>query len=276
MSSHHTSRVPFLKGHGAGNDFVVVNDLDGKYDFTADQVARICDRHRGIGADGVLRVIRKDDRFFMDYRNADGSIAETCGNGLRVFARYLVEHNLESRGSFDIGSRAGVVRVTIDENDTDFNNIAVEIGRATWPTTTEAPRVTTPQGQWDATAVFVPNPHCVAVVSDITAVGDLHTKPVVEPQSIFPHDANFEFIEQRGTHHIGMRTYERGVGETLACGSGSCAAADVWAKRNNLGDTWTIQVDLLGGTVFVDSRDGVLTLRGPARIVATGELSVDF
>ena len=277
MSSSTTLRLPYLKGHGTGNDFVVIADLDEQIDLTPAAVKAICDRHLGIGADGVLRVIRQGAHFFMDYRNADGSIAETCGNGLRVFARYLIEHSLESHGTFAVGTRAGIVQITVDQDDTQFDNVAVRMGLAQSPQNEREPQVTTDCGSWTAAARFIPNPHCVAVVDDMFSVGGLHDCPTVSPHEIFPDGANFEFVEERGTHHIGMRTYERGVGETQACGSGACAAADVWAHRNNLGDVWTVQVDVLGGTVCVDSdADRVLTLRGPARFVSTGELSVTF
>lgn len=269
------SAVPFLKGHGTGNDFVVIADFDDTLDLTAQAVVAICDRHKGIGADGILRVVREGGAYFMDYRNADGSLAETCGNGLRVFSRFLVENNLEKLGSFEVKTRAGVVKVNVDPSDKDFSNIAVEMGIPTG--LNQAPQVKTETGQWQATARFIPNPHCVSIVDSISDAGTLTTIPQVTPTSVFPDGANFEFIEERGRNHIGMRTFERGVGETLSCGSGACSAADVWAAKNNLTAPWTIQVDVLGGTVFVDSNQaGMLTLRGPAEFVASGVISQEL
>jgi diaminopimelate epimerase len=262
--------ISFLKGHGAGNDFVIVPDVEGALDLTPDWVRRVCDRHSGIGADGVLRVVRQDGRYFMDYRNADGSLAETCGNGLRVFARYLVETGLERAGDFAVITRAGEVLVTVRPDDKSFDDIAVRMGV---PTGEDAPttHVSTDGGYFTGTPAWMPNPHCVSVVGTLDEAGLLLDVPTVDPAATFPDGANFEFIEQRGPAHIGMRTFERGVGETQACGSGACAAAHVWAVRQGLPAGWTVQVDVLGGTLYVDcGADGALTLRGPARIVAQG------
>ncbi len=275
MSSAHG--LPFMKGHGTGNDFVVIADFGGELDLSAAQVAAICDRHSGIGADGILRVVRQDDVYFMDYRNADGTLAETCGNGLRVFARFLVENGLEKAGTFDIVTRAGIVQATVNPEDKNFDNIAIRMGKPERIEVDADPSVTTETGSWNGVAVTMPNPHCVTVVDDIYEAGSLLELPVVSPASVFPEGVNVEFIESRGSDHIGMRTYERGVGETLACGSGSCAAASVWAQRNNLVAPWTVQVDILGGTVFVDGDvEGVVTLRGPARFVASGVISPEL
>ena len=274
-----TSQLPFLKAHGTGNDFVVISGLTSDFNPTSEQVAAICDRHLGIGADGLLRVAAasefgvNDAAYFMDYRNADGSIAETCGNGLRVFARYLVENQLESPGSFNIGTRAGTVTAHVDPNDVNFENVSIEMGLPGGSLVNEVPKVTTEISSWPATAVFMPNPHCVAIVDDVHAVGALAEAPHLAPKEVFPAGANVEFIAQVSESHIKMRTFERGVGETLSCGSGACAAAHVWATKNNLPGNWSIQVDVLGGTVHVDCQsDGALILRGPAEIVASGQL----
>lgn len=269
------SAVPFLKGHGTGNDFVVITDFDGTLNLTSQAVTAICDRHKGIGADGILRVVRENDIYFMDYHNADGSLAETCGNGIRVFSRFLVEQKLVPAGLFTIKTRAGLINVHVDSNDTAFTNIAVEMGKPTRASV--SPQVTTEAGTWPGVARFIPNPHCVAIVESIDEAGSLLNVPSVSPSDIYPNGANFEFIEGRGEAHIGMRTHERGVGETLSCGSGACSAADVWASHQNLQAPWTVQVDVLGGTVFVDSdTNGVLTLRGPAAFVASGVISPEL
>ena len=273
MATHRS--VTFLKGHGTGNDFIVIPDLADELALSDSAIAEMCDRHTGLGADGVLRVVQEAlGGFFMDYRNADGSIAEICGNGLRVFARYLVEASLEQRGVFEVGTRAGRLRVRVRPDDDQFDDVAVALGKAEGsfePSVfVTVDDVTLPGAQ-----VHMPNPHCVSVVSSIAEAGDLQHKPTVDPVSAYPHGANFEFIERRGDRHIGMRTYERGVGETLSCGSGACAAAYVWAGRENLTMPWSVRVDVLGGTVHVDCDEtGVLTLRGPARIIARGEVVV--
>ena len=277
-----TQQIAFLKAHGTGNDFVVIDAVTNNVNLDSTQVAKLCSRHTGIGADGLLRVAKasefavSDANYFMDYRNADGSLAETCGNGLRVFARYLVEHQLESPGEFAIGTRAGTVRAFVDPHDTEYKNIAINMGVPARSLIEATPVVTTEISSWSGSPVFMPNPHCVTVVDDMHGAGALTHAPQIAPTEIFPDGANVEFIEEVSPTHIKMRTYERGVGETLACGSGACAAAFVWAGRNGLSADWTVQVDVLGGTLFVDSvNEGSLVLRGPAEFVASGYLIGD-
>jgi len=277
-----TSGVPFRKGHGTGNDFIVVNGLDGFFadpkSVTPEIAQRLCNREHGLGADGILRVAKAsefasdDAKYFMDYTNADGSISATCGNGLRVFARYLVEAGLESRGQFTIGTRAGTVTVAISETDTDFTNIAVTMGHVSLGPMDVT--VQTETGSWPAVGIAGMNNHAVSVVDDIAQAGSLDQIPTALPAGTYPDGVNFEFIQTKSPSHIAMRTHERGVGETLSCGSGACAAAYVHATSNHLNDPWTVQVDVLGGTVYVDSDTaGVLTLRGPAVFVADGTIA---
>ena len=276
-----TSGVPFRKGHGTGNEFILVSGLDGYFadpkSVTPTIAQNICNRDHGLGADGVLRVARSSDfdvdgpQYFMDYTNADGSLSATCGNGLRVFARYLVEAGLENRGQFTIGTRAGTVTVAISETDTDFTNIAITMGHVSLGPMNVT--VETETGSWPAVGIAGMNNHAVSVVDDIASAGSLAEIPTALPAGTYPDGVNFEFIQEKSPTHIAMRTHERGVGETLSCGSGACAAAYVHATSNHLNDPWTVQVDVLGGTVYVDSdTDGILTLRGPAVFVAEGTI----
>jgi len=277
----NSAQLPFVKAHGTGNDFVVVDAVADKLDLDAKQVANLCNRHQGIGADGLIRIVRSsefevaDANYFMDYRNADGSIAETCGNGLRVFARMLIELGYEQMGTFSIGTRAGTVTATVEPGDVQFANIAIEMGHPR-QSASALVGVTTDSGTFSGVPVFMPNPHCVVIVTDLDNAGSLRTAPALDDLVVFPQGANVEFIARRAAHHITMRTFERGVGETLSCGSGACAAATVWATHENLELPWSVQVDVLGGTVFVDcSEAGSLTLRGPAQVVAQGTLLGD-
>jgi diaminopimelate epimerase len=274
-----TSGVPFRKGHGTGNEFILISGLDGFFadpkSLTPVIAQKICDREHGLGADGILRVAKAsdfdvdDEQYFMDYTNADGSVSATCGNGLRVFARYLVEAGLESRGQFTIATRAGTVTVAISETDADFTNIAVTMGRVSLGPMDVTVRTET--GSWPAVGIAGMNNHAISVVNDISDAGSLDEIPTALPAGTYPDGVNFEFIQTKSPSHIAMRTHERGVGETLSCGSGACAAAYVHATSNHLNDPWTVQVDVLGGTVYVDSdTDGILTLRGPAVFVSEG------
>jgi diaminopimelate epimerase len=259
--------IAFAKGHGTGNDFVIIPDLEDRLEVTPQAVRALCDRRLGVGADGILRITRHDSLFFMDYRNADGSLAEMCGNGIRVFARYLVDHGLVEPGAMSIATRGGVIDVTCPaEGDID-----VVMGVPTVPIARALPVVTIAEQSWSASAVLIPNPHAVVFVSDLSEAGDLREAPEVVPQAIFPDGVNIEFVHQHGENHIAMRVFERGVGETQSCGTGACAAA--WATRRQHGEPHpgTMRVDVPGGTVHVrETETGQLILIGPAVIVAEG------
>ena len=271
--------VAFVKGHGTGNDFVVIPDLDAALDLSEAQVRALCERHFGIGADGVLRVVRSehapddvdstDTSWFMDYRNADGSIAEMCGNGIRVFARYLHDAGLVESTSVTIATRSGPRLATM----LDDGIISVDMGVAMPSRMRVAPVAAANGRQWSATAVFLPNPHAVVFVDDLSDAGDLHEAPVLAPADVFPDGVNVEFVEQRGDDHIAMRVFERGVGETLSCGTGACAAAWAWRRHEAWSGSLTTQVDVPGGTLWVTEDPAEhLHLRGAAEIVASGQI----
>ena len=273
--------LSFVKAHGTGNDFVLVRDEDGRIDLSEADVAFLCDRHRGIGADGVIRIVRTehvlpaDDprraaEWFMDYRNADGSLAEMCGNGARVFVRYLAIMGLIDTDELAIATRGGLRQARIHADRT----ITIEMGPATTPRAEALPQVSVDGRAWPATGVLVPNPHAVAFVEDLAQAGSLSAPPEVTPGDVFPDGVNVEFVVERGDRHIAMRVFERGVGETLSCGTGACAAA--WAHAHRDGEPTlpvTTQVDVPGGTVLVtETVAGTLELRGPADIVARGSV----
>jgi diaminopimelate epimerase len=259
----------FVKGHGTRNDFIVLPDLDGSEhgELAASVVAALCDRRAGLGADGVLRVLASNGSapWFMDYRNADGSLSEMCGNGVRVFARYLEASGLvDPSQPLSIDTRAGVRQVTF----CDDGEIAVEMGT---PRVVQATSVTSGGVEYSARAIDVGNPHAVCLVSSLDAVGALYDPPLFDTDH-FPLGANVEFVEVRANDRLVMRVYERGVGETASCGTGAVAAA--LAVRAELGHTSaasTYAVQLPGGvlTVSVD-RDGRAHLKGPAVLVADG------
>lgn len=271
--------VAFAKGHGTRNDFVVLPDFNGNLELTDERVRWLCDRRAGIGADGVLRVVRSASEpefadfadvaeFFMDYRNADGSLAEMCGNGARVFVRYLHATGALTSRTTVIATRGGLVRAEVRGDQAQ--EIALGMGAVHGEGL--APVSVTVQHSsrtWDAQPVHVPNPHAVVFVDSLDLVGDLAIAPVVAPAEAFPGGVNVEFVERIGSGHLRMRVHERGVGETLSCGTGACAVA--WAAALADGAVDTFRVDVPGGTVWVDiEADGQLTLRGPAELVARG------
>lgn len=257
--------IPFVKGHGTGNDFVIIEDVDGSRALTSRQVAALCDRHTGIGGDGLLRVVRAakhpdsvdqagEAEWFMDYYNADGSIAEMCGNGVRVFARYLREHHLDEGTSIPVATRAGLRTVTVEADQ-----FHVDMGLPRFGGASEA----VINGQTlTGTVVSMGNPHLVCRVDD---VGDFDlTRPPQVSEAVFPNGVNVELITG-GSTAVRMRVHERGVGETLSCGTGACAAAAV-----ALGGTGVCTVDVPGGRLTVTITDQALTLGGPAVLVAAG------
>ena len=272
--------LSFAKGHGTRNDFVLVTDADDARPLTDDDVRFLADRRSGIGGDGVLRAVRArhvpgwdgdPDLWFMDYRNADGSIAEMCGNGVRVFARYLVEEGLVPEGttSIDLGTRAGLRTAEVLPD----GRVRVWMGR---PETNDAGTVVRVDGQeWGATSVDVGNPHAVVLLGegDALAALDLGDAPEWTPRANFPHGVNVEFVDELAEDRVRMRVFERGVGETESCGTGTVAVASAVARAHGKTEgRWTVEVP--GGEVVVDLAGGEAWLTGPAVIVARGHVDL--
>ncbi|MCU0262980.1 MAG: diaminopimelate epimerase [Candidatus Nanopelagicales bacterium] len=276
--------IPFVKGHGTGNDFVILPNPAGELTVDAALVRALCDRHRGLGADGVLVVARTSDHpevagqadvapWFMDYRNGDGSVAQMCGNGARVFVAHLLEEGLAGSGSFHIATRGGARRVIVDSSD----SIRIDMGPATVLDRDDIEVRVTDAGDsapMPATGVLMPNPHAVTWLDDLGSAGSLAAAPIVTPGEAYPEGVNVEFVRILAAGHLQMRVHERGVGETLSCGTGACAAAV--ATVRHLGGQpggGRIRVDVPGGTVGVTwLADGSVELDGPTQVVARGEI----
>jgi diaminopimelate epimerase len=290
--------INFTKGHGTGNDFVLVLDADGELSLNSDQIAKICDRHFGVGADGFIRVIKSQNHpdgnrilteepsavWFMDYYNADGSTAEMCGNGTRVFARYLTERglvDLTDGETLSIGTRAGV-----KDLQRNMSGFAVDLGR--WKL--EGPEALVHAQGLDvprpAIGINVGNPHYVVALASGEEVAELELQkaPIINPNPV--DGANVEFVapaEQMikdGVGHISMRVFERGVGETLSCGTGICAAA--LATRHWAGagapNIWQVKVPggILGVRMFPTEDGEHVGLSGAAELVFDGQLDLDL
>ncbi|MEL4154446.1 diaminopimelate epimerase [Corynebacterium bovis] len=282
-----------VKAHGTGNDFVVVPDPDALVDVTPELVRGLCDRHRGVGGDGLIRVATcgalvragvldavpdglDDDSWFMDYRNADGSTAEMCGNGVRVFG-----HVLHARGllgdagpggtEVTVGTRAGARTLRVHSADDVSADVSVDMGV---PAVTGVSTCTVGDRDIAGLAVDMGNPHLAAVVPGLTA-GDLADLPldrgVTHDEAFFPDGVNVEVVTALADGVVRMRVHERGVGETLSCGTGTVAAA-VAALADAGEGTGTVDVHVPGGVVSVTVEgddEGITgsTLRGPSRIV---------
>lgn len=265
-------RYPFVKGHGTQNDFVVLLDPDGAVhgDLSADRVRALCDRRSGIGGDGVLRVVRStssDPRveWFMDYRNSDGSLAEMCGNGVRVFAQFLVAEGLAPANEpLHVDTRAGVKVVTREPD----GRLTVDMGDPQLFGTTE---VSVGERSWAALHVDMGNPHAVAFVDDLAEAGDLLTEPERDRER-YPNGVNVEFAVRRGARHVAMRVHERGSGETHSCGTGACAVMVAAALADDAPRGTSYTVDLPGGSLdIVWTPEGRILMTGPAVLVARGE-----
>lgn len=284
--------MKFAKGHGTQNDFVVLEDPQAELSLTGPRVAALCDRRRGLGADGVLRVttaaaaaaagvldrlpdgVTADD-WYMDYRNADGSIAQMCGNGVRVFAHYLRASELEGRDDFVVGSLAGPRPVTVHRVDATTADISVDMGKAN----TLGPADAVLGGRRvSGLAIDVGNPHLACVDPDLTADA-LAALDVAAPVSFdpaqFPDGVNVEILTAPAGGVVHMRVHERGVGETRSCGTGTVAAA-VAALAGTGADTGTLTVRVPGGEVVVTITDATSYLRGPSVLVAQGEISEEW
>ena len=303
----------FAKGHGTENDFVLLPDFEDDLALTPGLVTRLCDRRAGVGGDGVLRVVlaaaaqRAGDgkgragygldgtgdlagtgdlggsadppaEWFMDYRNADGSAAEMCGNGVRVFARYLLEHGLVRDLAFTVATRSGPRRVQVEPD----GSITAETGV---PAILGPGRAVIGGLEYTGLRVSLGNPHLAVLVNTPVAGFDLSAAPLLDPAE-FPEGANVEVARITGHRQAEMRVHERGSGLTRSCGTGAVAAAVAAALASagqGAGDgagpgtvpeaangTWT--VDVPGGRLAVTLIGTASLLTGPAVIVAEGEL----
>lgn len=288
--------MKFAKGHGTENDFVLLCDTPAELRLTAAGVAALCDRRRGLGADGVLRVTTAGaaaaagvldrlpdgvagDDWYMDYRNSDGSVAQMCGNGVRVFAHYLRASGLETRDEFVVGSLAGPRPVTVHAADATGADVSVDMGKAnTLGSGGKAFEATVGGRRFAGLAVDVGNPHLACLDPELS-VDELAALDVAAPVSFdaaqFPDGVNVEVLTAPAAGVVHMRVHERGVGETRSCGTGTVAAA-VAALTAAGAYTGTLTVRVPGGDVVVTVTDATSYLRGPSVLVAHGEISEEW
>lgn len=253
----------FLKGHGTENDFVLLPDPDGSVhgDLSADRVRALCDRRAGIGGDGVLRAVRDGERWFMDYRNSDGSLSEMCGNGIRVFARYLIDHE-GATTPLEVDTRDGIKVITLSGDD-----ITVDMGI---PEVFDTSKVTVDGVSHEALHVSTGNPHAVAFVDSLDEAGSLLEEPGYD-HAVYPDGVNIEFVVRRSAHHVAMRVHERGSGETRSCGTGACAVMVAAALADDAPRGTAYRVDVPGGSLEITwTADDRILMTGPAILVAEG------
>ena len=259
----------FTKMHGLGNDFVVMDNFNGRITLTPEQVSFLCDRHKGIGADGIILVeSREGADCFMNYINADGTKAEMCGNGVRCVAKFLKDNYLKDKTNFLVDTLSGIKEITSHDDDT----YSVDMGKASF-SHTDFPEESMSIEGLDLAFVSMGNPFAIAMVEDLNSHDFLKLGKMVENNKIFPNRINFELVENKGENKYKVRVWERGCGETLACGTGACAVFALLAK--NAESPEEIRIEFPGGTLHISSdSEGGITMRGLAEEVFSGTIEI--
>jgi diaminopimelate epimerase len=282
-------KLKFTKMHGAGNDFVVIDAIGQHIDFTAAQWQHLGDRRFGVGADQML-VVEKSLADGVDFRyriyNADGGEVEQCGNGARAFVKFVTDKGLTSKRAIRVETMSGIIeprleddgRITVDMGAPILAPAAVPFDAANLDSRTEGEDALWPleiQGRqvW-ISAVSMGNPHAVQVVADSEAAPVLIDGPLIEHHPRFPKRVNAGFMQVLDRHHIKLRVFERGAGETLACGTGACAAVVAGIRRGLL-DT-PVKVETHGGELSIAWAGGQqpVMMTGPAVTVFEGEIEI--
>ncbi|MEV6682697.1 diaminopimelate epimerase [Streptomyces erythrochromogenes] len=277
--------IPFAKGHGAGNDFIIVPDPDGLLALSPDDVRSLCHRRTGIGGDGLLRAVRcaadpestsmsAQAEWFMDYRNSDGTNGAMCGNGIRVFARYLADTGLCQPGSVSIATRAGIRQVHIPPPAAQDTSITVDMGLPRLPGPADI-EVVAGARRWSALHIDMGNPHAAVLVDDLAHAGDLNVAPTVTPSTAYPEGVTVEFVAINSSHSLSVRVHERGVGETFACGTGACAAVTALRRSQGHVGAGSYTVDFEGGRLQISvGADEAVQLTGPAVVILEGTVTL--
>ena len=282
-------KIDFVKMHGLGNDFILIDCLNkslGDSSFLSYLAKRLCNRNFGIGADGLMLILSS---FKADLRmrifNSDGSEAQMCGNGIRCFAKYAYENKLVSKNKFKVETLAGIIIPELTISNNNILGVKVNMGvpklrRREIPmsgedTTTvmdETLKIN-PEQTFKITCVSMGNPHCIIFVNDVQSIPINKIGPKIENHPLFPEKTNVEFIQVLNKQEINFRVWERGAGETLACGTGACAAL-VAAVLNKKTDRKTT-VHLPGGDLDIQwANDGYVYMTGPAELVFSGEMEI--
>lgn len=277
-------RLDFVKSHGTGNDFILLLDLDGVLHIRDEEVARLCDRRRGIGADGLIRVVRGESApVRMDLRNADGSIAEMSGNGIRCLGKFIFDRDIVAGTSFAVETLGGIRELSISAGpDGKAALVGVDMGSPVFereaipmsggPGEAIAEPIEAGGATYDITACSMGNPHAVIFVPDSAAAPVDTVGPAIERHPAFPNGANVEFVQVLGRNRLRMRVWERGVGETLSCGSGASAAVAAGIKTGRTDSE--VCVEVRGGELSLTVNE-TITLAGPAVEVFDGTVDTD-
>ncbi len=277
--------MKFTKMHGCGNDYIYINGFVESCDDWGELSKRLSDRHFSVGSDGVIVILPSDVADFrMRMFNADGSEGKMCGNGSRCVAKYCFDKGLTDKREFTLETLAGIKTLSLQVEDGVTKTVSVGMGRAEFasakvPVIWDCAEVVNQKlslssGDWSVTCVSMGNPHCVTFIQDSPRVLNLESiGPEFENNAIFPERVNTEFIRVIDDKTLEMRVWERGSGETLACGTGACASVAAAVKNGICRAGEEITVKLLGGELNITcSPDYEITMRGPAEIAFEGEI----
>lgn len=276
--------MKFLKMHGVGNDFIVIDNMDQKLNLSQETVAHLCDRHKGIGADGLILVEPSDDApVFMNYYNADGTVAQMCGNGMRCLAKYVTDHGIVPQKEFDVMTRKGRIGIDMIEEKPEQSIVRVDMGMVNFkasslPALTAKEELMGEDLLWDGKhytygCASMGNPHMVIVTDDFKNTPIEKIGPLYESHPMFPEKCNISFAEVIDRGHIRMDTWERGDGRTLACGTGTCATVAV-LNRLGLVDEH-VEATLSGGVLKIDLEPDTIYMTGPAAAVYAGDIDLE-
>ncbi len=286
------NKIKFHKYHGAGNDFIMINNLDGTIKLKSDYIAKICDRNFGIGADGLILIEKQNlignpnkAMFFMNYYNSDGSTAEMCGNGIRCAVKFFLSETKKTLKmskvlpcSVLVKTRAGFKEVKVNEDNTYSVNMGLPIFKhQDFPKTLKLSKAR-PYSilGYKFNCVSTGNPHAVALVENLDEIDVKNVGPKIETNSLFPNKINVEFVEKISNNHYKVRVWERGCGETFACGTGACAVFSIIDKlaTKKIPDEKEMVLEFPGGKLYLSkNHEGEIILRGPATFVFKGEIN---
>ena len=272
--------IEFTKMHGLGNDFVVINNLDGSINLDSDNIRYISNRHTGIGCDHVLAIYRSNKPSVdLMYRifNADGNEAEQSGNGVRCLGKYLLDRKIVNRDEMSVENIKGLIKIKVKQN----GEIQVNMGKPVFepesipinaPKKQKTYEVNLKDFQVSLFSLSMGNPHAVILVDDITNTDVAGIGPQVQQSGMFPEGVNVGFMQILDNKNVKLRVFERGAGETMACGSGACAAAVAGIIDGKLDNN--VNVELTGGLLDIswDEKDGDVWMTGPAMTVFEGKI----
>jgi len=269
----------FEKYHGTGNDFIIFNGIENKYDNKVDLAQKVCHRNFGIGADGMMIVEKSEKAHIkMDFYNADGTLAPMCGNGIRCFAKYVFDNKIVNETNFDVETLAGIMKVNISVLENKANNVTINMGSPNFQISQMDANLNTDEyinkpfpvedKTFNISILTMGTLHSVIIVDDIEQINVEYYGKLIESHELFPKRINVNFTEIIDENNIKVITYERGVGKTLSCGTGSAAAAIISSILYNTSKTTNVHIP--GGTLKIQQTETGTQMTGPAQLITTG------